>query len=148
MKLDRTGYYASKILDFESGSWRWGFSLSLPGSFFLSGLLGFFFESSFLLSSGLFQFQLFLTLCFDLVSPLLFLVDEASTLLQDLFFSLSNNCFSSLIVCLSRMKFVDDFLVEPRTELSIQFTLKRSSEETFGVKDLVSVVLEVFHVLL
>jgi hypothetical protein len=67
----------------------------------------------------LFLLQLFLAIRFDLVPPLFFFIDETSTLLQDIFFSLANYLFSGLVVFLSGMKFVDNFLVEPRSELGV-----------------------------
>jgi len=58
-----------------------------------------------------------------------------------------NNTFCSLRILFSGVKFIDDFLIEPGSKLSIQFTLERCSKETFRIKDFVCIVFEMFHVL-
>lgn len=55
--------------------------------------------------------------------------------------------FSGLAIFLSGVKFVDNFLIEPRTKLGVEFGFERSSEEPFGIENFVCIIFKVFHVL-
>jgi hypothetical protein len=52
---------------------------------------------------------------------------------KDILLCLSDNVFSGYSKLFSRMKFINDFLIEPRREASVEIVLERRPEESFRV---------------